>query len=219
MAGKHHRLLPSSSSRLTHAIDDLVRSQSISDWTPRSAVLFAALIVMMKNATAYTGSFISSGLLDLLIEGVLAHEQRGVKATDDTNRFASLNVLVTLGYAASQRECHGPIRAKCAGALKWLLVKEHEIEYLPDFGMTSISSAAGISAFVFGRDEGESQFRFSQYAVDLLYVPSPSANMTCKFSSGCVFAGSPGGRKSSGSKHLFPPRQPPCRRWRSSSPT
>ena len=128
---------------------------------------------MQINAPAHIGRFVSSGLLDLLVEGVVAHEQRGVEAIGDTDHFASGNILVTLGYAASQRECHEPIRAKCASALRWLLVKEHEIEYFPEFGLTSISSAAGISAFVFGRDEGDSQFRFSQYAVDLLYVFSP----------------------------------------------
>jgi hypothetical protein len=175
MAGKHNHSLASSISRLMHAIDELVRSQSISDYCACSAQLHGAMRLLMVNATksAYIGRFISSGLLDLLIEGVLAHEQRGVEAIDDTNRLASSNILVTLSYAASQCECHGPIRAKCASALKWLLVKEHEIEYVPEFGLTSIASAAGISAFVFGRDEGESQFRFSQYAVDVLYVPSP----------------------------------------------
>ena len=128
--------------------------------------------VVQADAAQYTTRFISSGLLDLGIEVLLALEERGAEAFDDTDRPASQPTQGCLAVMATQPEVKDVIRAKCASALKWLLIKEHEIEYMPALGMTSLASAAVMSANVFGRDDGESQFRFSQHAIDLLYVPA-----------------------------------------------
>jgi hypothetical protein len=57
---------------------------------------------------------------------------------------------------------------RISSALAFCLVEENDCKCLPDIGYTTAATAANICAGVFGRDDGETSFLFTQNHVDIM---------------------------------------------------
>jgi hypothetical protein len=103
-------------------------------------------------------AFVQSGMFDEVLAGIVAVERIGT--LQDVSIATLLFALETLKQAVEQLGCREKIRA-AASALKFLLDNP-----LADTVLNTGSSAAKVCAAVFGRDEGGSEFSFTQEQVD-----------------------------------------------------
>ena len=108
---------------------------------------------------------VASGLFDICIEGVVAFAAAGVEGLRDTNHSVVLFLLGWLAKMGSQPGCGVKIRG-AATALAFCL--ENSLDFMEELGFTSGAYAARVCCSVFGRDEGGSEFAFTQQHVDLL---------------------------------------------------
>ena len=113
-------------------------------------------------------ALLSSGLLDACLAAVQAFEQRGTDGVADTHHWAiyhSLGLIRNMvGY---QPECRAKVRG-IASSLAFAL--ENDLPAIEEIGLTAAATAANICAGVFGRDDGGSEFVFTQKHVDRMWV-------------------------------------------------
>jgi hypothetical protein len=137
----------------------------------RAAGVLEALQHLMK---AFSGldvrpdleSCISSGVFDLCLEIVAAFAAAGVEGLEDIDVGVLSFALIQLPKVGSyQPECEAKIRG-IATSLAFCM--EHSLDYMQEMGYTSSSIAARTCCAVFGRDEGGSEFTFTQQHVDTL---------------------------------------------------
>ena len=108
---------------------------------------------------------VSSGLLDLSVEAVVAFAAAGVDGLGDTDHCAVYSALGFFRYCRAEPGCETKIRS-VAPALAFCL--ENNLDLMEDLGMTTQGNAASVCCGVFGRDEGGSEFTFSQQHIDIL---------------------------------------------------
>jgi len=110
---------------------------------------------------------LSSGLIELCHEMLDTFAARGVDGLSDTNGMAVASGLTVLRNCKDVPGCEENIRRQ-AKALTFCL--EHSLDIAAGAGLTSGSNAAGLCVAVFGRDEGGSEFTFTQKHVDELLI-------------------------------------------------
>ncbi len=132
-------------------------------------------------------AILASGCFEECISGIAAFAAAGVDGLDDVNHVALTMALVIVRFCRQLPGAEARIRS-LAPALKWCL--EHDTDCIEQMGMTSSAYAAqicetlhthsqvscgcngGVHWFagcgVFGRDEGDSDFSFSQQIVHAL---------------------------------------------------
>ena len=108
---------------------------------------------------------VSSGLFDMAVEAVAAFAAAGVDRLDDTDHFVVYAALTILRTCRAEAGCEAKIRS-VAPALAFCL--EHDMDIAVELGNTTQGSAAAVCCGVFGRDEGGSEFSFSQQHIDIL---------------------------------------------------
>jgi hypothetical protein len=133
-------------------------------------------------------ALVASGMLAECLAAVRAHEQRGVEGLSDTHHLVIYQCLGRIREAVDLPECHAKIR-EISSALAFVLA--HDLPCVEGFGLTTAANAANICAGVFGRDDGESEFVFTQEHIDNMCVfgtrtVSPCVHLlTCS----CLIAG------------------------------
>eukprot|EP01052_Picozoa_sp_SAG31_P008864 SAG31_NODE_454_length_15434_cov_39.578285_7_plen_284_part_00 len=137
-------------------------------------------------------AFVASGLFDLCIEGVAAFEARGTEGLDDTHHGVVYQCLHGLSHVLKLPRCQAKIRG-VAASLAFCM--GNNLDYMSDVGSTSGGVATRICEMlfsprhtcvpwtlklvpapptdragcgVFGRDEGGSEFTFTQQQIDTL---------------------------------------------------
>ena len=129
---------------------------------------------------------IASGLFEECVSAVVAFAAAGAEGLHDTNHVSLSMTLNMLRYCRQHPGCEARIRS-LAPALAFCL--ENDLDYMEQLGITSASYAAQIcesprsrtaslpctdgvaqlaGCGVFGRDEGGSEFSFTQQQIDLL---------------------------------------------------
>ena len=109
---------------------------------------------------------VSSGLFEIAVEAVAAFAAAGVGGLGDTDHMA---LYFSLSYLKTCRAEPGGCEAKVrsvAHALAFCL--EHSLDVIAENGMTTQGAAVQVCCGVFGRDEGGSEFSFSQPHIDIL---------------------------------------------------
>ena len=106
---------------------------------------------------------VSSGLFDLCIDAVREFERRGVAGVADTEFYGIYRALDVIKTCMDQPGCEAKVRGVASG-LRFCL--EHSVDDDNDMGLSSSGNAAMVCAGMFGRDEGGSQFSFTQEHVD-----------------------------------------------------
>ena len=114
-------------------------------------------------------AFVSSGLCSECLAATAAFGSRGVEGLSDTQHGAIFGALTCLRAAALEPGCTAQIR-NLDVAEGLALALEHDLEWVPELGLSTSTGAAQICAAVFGRDEEGSEFRFTQAHVDMLCV-------------------------------------------------
>jgi hypothetical protein len=174
----------------------LLCSQSISRGDAGKAYAPVAIVVWAKAFYGQPQrpdleAIVASGLFDECASAVAAVAAGGVEGLHDTNHVALFHSLCLLRNCRSQPGCEAKIR-RLAPALAFCL--EHDLDWAEQVGMTTGSYAAQIctrpspkqshrvggwhrtdycrtlfaGCGVFGRDEGGSEFTFTQQHVDVL---------------------------------------------------
>eukprot|EP01047_Picozoa_sp_COSAG01_P098660 COSAG01_NODE_28807_length_652_cov_1.030741_1_plen_187_part_01 len=110
-------------------------------------------------------SMVSSGLFKLCLEAVSAFAASGLPGLEDTNTDTLINALKILSLCREQPGCEAMIRG-IAPALAFCL--EHDLDDVGALGRTTSAQAAEVCCSVFGRDEGGSDFTFTQQHLDML---------------------------------------------------
>jgi hypothetical protein len=117
-------------------------------------------------------ALLSSGLLDMCLAAVQVFEQRG--ADGDTNHWAiyhSLGLIRNMiGY---KLECRAKVRG-IASSLAFVLA--NDLTAIEELGLTAAATAANICAGVFGRDDGGSEFVFTQKHIDTMWVSASTCH-------------------------------------------
>ena len=108
---------------------------------------------------------VSSGLFELSLEAVAAFAAAGVDRLVDTDPGAVYHALGCLRYCRAEPGSELKIRS-VAPALAFCL--EHNLDLAEQVGATTQANAAAVCCGVFGRDEGGSEFSFSQQHIDIL---------------------------------------------------
>ena len=156
------------------SVASLRATGSPGDWQSISRGNFQnALSVVSQIPKAYAteadrqdkAAIISSGLFDLCLECVVEFEQCGVAGLGDTHHDVLYRVLALVMTCMDQPGCEAKVRSVASGLL---FCVEHSLDLSKQMGMSTGTSAAMIAVKVFGRDEGDSQFTFTQEQVDEL---------------------------------------------------
>jgi hypothetical protein len=108
---------------------------------------------------------VSSGLFDMSVETLTSFAAAGVEGLGDTDHFVVYTALSVLTNCRAEVGCEAKIRS-VAPALAFCL--EHDLDAAVELGNTTQGSAAAVCCGVFGRDEGGSEFSFSQQHIDIL---------------------------------------------------
>ena len=108
---------------------------------------------------------VASGLFDICVEIVVAFAAAGLDGLRDTNHGILVMALVLLAKFGTQPGCEAKIRG-AATALGFCL--ESSLDMMEEIGFTVGACAARVCCSVFGRDEGGSEFAFTQHHIDLL---------------------------------------------------
>ena len=112
---------------------------------------------------------VSSRLFEISVEAVAAFGAAGVDGVDglgDTDHQDVQCSLALLRSCRAEPTCEAKIRS-VAPALTFCL--ENSLDVMEELGYTTQSSAAlGVCCGVFGRDDGGSEFTFTQQHIDIL---------------------------------------------------
>ena len=108
---------------------------------------------------------VSSGLIDLSVVALAAFAGAGVDGLGDTDHIALVAALACLRNCRAEAGCDTQIRS-VAPALAFCL--DNNLDFMEEIGASSQGSAATVCCAVFGRDEGGSEFTFSQHHIDTL---------------------------------------------------
>jgi hypothetical protein len=111
---------------------------------------------------------VASGLVDECLAVVQAFAKRGKEGVPDTHNFLMYGILGRIRDVVGYPGCQAKIR-KIPSALAFVLA--HDLPSVEDAGMTTAVTGANICAGVFGRDDGGSEFVFTQEQVDMMCVP------------------------------------------------
>ena len=107
---------------------------------------------------------VTSGVFDICVEFVVAFAAAGVDGLCDTD-YASTFSLGLINVCRNHAGCEAKIRG-AADALTFCL--DNSLNFMEDVGFTSGAFAAMLCCSVFGRDEGGSEFTFTQANVDVM---------------------------------------------------
>ena len=129
-----------------------------------------AAIIISKTFTGQAtrpdvAAFVASGLFDIFVEDLEAFAAAGAEALRDTHHSVVSFALRGLIVCRAHSGCEFKIRG-AAGALAFCL--ENSLAHIEEIGSTTGAVAAQLCCSVFGRDEGGSEFTFTQAQVDLL---------------------------------------------------
>eukprot|EP01052_Picozoa_sp_SAG31_P033152 SAG31_NODE_3711_length_3960_cov_5.475265_5_plen_482_part_01 len=113
-----------------------------------------------------TQIFVDCGALDQCITAADAFASRGGTDIEDINCFAFGMSLSLVSKCGARHPAVEDRVRRAAGSLSFCL--EHDLDYARENGGTSGTTAAGICAVVFGRDEDSAGFSFSQDQIDSL---------------------------------------------------
>ena len=108
---------------------------------------------------------VASGVFDICVEIVVAFAAAGVEGLRDTNHCVVLLSPGMLAKCGTQSGCEAKIRGT-ATALAFCL--ENSLDWMEEIGSTTDGYAAKVCCSDFGRDEGGSEFTFTQEQVNLL---------------------------------------------------
>ena len=106
-------------------------------------------------------------MFDLLLDVVTAFASAGTEGLQDANHQVLYTATSMLAKSHAQPGCEAKIRGK-AKALAFCL--EHSLVLIEETGQTTGQASANIVCAVFGKDEGESEFAFTQQLVDAMIV-------------------------------------------------
>ena len=147
-----------------------------------------ALLALSSAMTSLSGeqerpdqeALVASGVIDVCVDVCSAFAARGIEGLPDTHPGAAYMPLSMLSKATKLPGCEVKIRG-VAKALGFCL--EHSLEYISEMGMSSGSAATRICVGVFGRDEGGSEFTFTQQHIDALvfYMTDTMRGKTAAF--------------------------------------
>ena len=136
----------------------------------RAGRLMVGLSVVLKSFTGQIArpdlaACISSGLFAMSVEAVAVFAAAGKSGLGDTDHYVVYQALAFLRNCRAEPGCDATIRS-VAPALAFCL--EHNLDCMEELGVTTQSNAAQVCCAVFGRDEGGSDFSFSQQHIDTL---------------------------------------------------
>ena len=126
--------------------------------------LLQAAAVVYKSAPDIT-PIVSSGLFEESAAAVTAVAAGGADGLADTDHCALACALAVLRNCTQLPECEDRLRS-LASPLAFLLEPQNDLDWFAQLGTTSSNRAAGLICAVFGRDEGGSEFAFTQQQVD-----------------------------------------------------
>jgi hypothetical protein len=132
-----------------------------------------ALLALSSLVTSFGGeqerpdqeALVASGVIDVCVDVCSTFAARGIEGLPDTHTAAVYFTLSILSKATKLSGCEVKIRG-VAKALGFCL--EHSLEYISEMGVSSGSAATRICVGVFGRDEGGSEFTFTQQHIDTM---------------------------------------------------
>jgi hypothetical protein len=104
-------------------------------------------------------AMVSSGLLDLCLDMVVAFAAAGVEGLQDAEHSVLGVALCIVARCGTQPGCEAKVRSM-ATALVFCL--ENSLDFMKGSGGTSGAFAARVCCSVFGRDEGGSELTFTQ---------------------------------------------------------
>ena len=108
---------------------------------------------------------VASGMFEACVEAVKAVAASGVNGLRDTDHTALASALGVMRNCCKQPGCEERIRS-VAHQLAFCL--EHDLDWVSDLGYSTSAFCAQVCCSIFGGDEGESDFTFSQHLVDQL---------------------------------------------------
>ena len=128
-------------------------------------VAFFAMSAFAGQATRPDiAACVASGVFDICVECVVAFAAAGVDGLCDTD-YATTLFLGLINVCRNHAGCEAKIRG-AADALTFCL--DNSLNFMEDVGCTSGAFAAMLCCSVFGRDEGGSEFTFTQANVDMM---------------------------------------------------
>ena len=110
-------------------------------------------------------ALVSSGLFDLSVDAVTTFAAAGVDGLGNTDHMAVSPLLSFLKYCRALPGCEAKIRS-VAPALAFCL--ENSLDVIAELGITTQVTATSLCCGVFGRDEGGSEFTFTQQHIDII---------------------------------------------------
>ena len=136
----------------------------------RAGKLMLSLVNVIKSFAGQANrpdlvACVTSGLFDLSVEAVAAFAVAGANGLGDTDHYAVFSALIFLRNSRAQPGCEAKIRS-VAPALAYCL--ENNLDIAKELGATTQGSAAQVCCSVFGRDDGGSEFTFTQQQIDIL---------------------------------------------------
>ena len=111
---------------------------------------------------------VSSGLFDACLAAAQLVEDRGAEGLGDTHYMAVYQIFAKLRDLSDRPECRAKLR-EIGSTLTFALA--HDVCWAEEMGMSSSVVTANLCASVFGRDDDESEFVFTQDHVDAMCVP------------------------------------------------
>ena len=153
-----------------HAVGSPANMISIS--AGKAGRAFGVLVGSQAVTKSYSGkatrpdldAFVAAGLFDICIEGIQAFAARGVSGLSDTHHNLVAFLLRGLNICRAQPNCEAKIRS-AAGALAFCV--DNDLDHIGEVSSTG-SFAATLACGVFGRDDGGSEFVFTQQQVDMM---------------------------------------------------
>jgi len=117
-----------------------------------------------QSKTVAVAAFEAAGLFDFCVSVVTAFAEAGSERIGDVSIFAVYAALSRPRELWKQPGCADKIRGMAA-ALSFCLQPANDLVYDELLGLSTGANAAKLCAIVFGRDEGGSEFEFSQAQV------------------------------------------------------
>lgn len=146
---------------------------SPADWASSSNIAGGSLSTLTYVFKCFAGkarrpdlsAFVASGLFDQCIEVVSCFATPGVFRPDGASPLAIYSALAYLRNCRVHPGCEAKIRS-IGPALAFCL--ENNLDVAAQAGLTTQGCAASLCCGVFGRDEGGSEFSFTQQHIDIL---------------------------------------------------
>lgn len=118
---------------------------------------------------------VACGMFEACVEAVKVVAASGIVGLRSTDHTALASSLGIMRNCCKQPGCEERIRG-VGKELSFCL--EHDLDWISDLGYSSSAFCAQVCCSVFGRDEGESNFTFTQQLVDQLIGSSIPATYT-----------------------------------------